>query len=104
MQGTHDVWVTAHVGVAMMSYGAGGLAAAAGVAFIGSHPRAGSEKQGMEHASGELFRDATCILTNDEHVDVYKRQQDGEHPVAQGGYGAGSQNAAALLRSAGRDE
>ncbi len=39
-----------------------------GVAFIGSHPMAGSEKQGMEHASGELFRDATCILTNDEHV------------------------------------
>lgn len=40
----------------------------AGVAFIGSHPMAGSEKQGMEHASGDLFRDATCILTNDEHV------------------------------------
>ena len=36
--------------------------------FIGGHPMAGSEKQGMEHASGELFRDATCILTNDEHV------------------------------------
>ncbi len=33
VQGTHDFWVTAHVGVAMMSYGAGGLAAAAGVAF-----------------------------------------------------------------------
>ena len=32
----------------------------AGVAFIGSHPMAGSEKH--------LFRDATCILTNDEHV------------------------------------
>lgn len=40
----------------------------AGVAFIGSHPMAGSEKQGMEHASWDLFRDATCILTNDEHV------------------------------------
>lgn len=40
----------------------------AGVAFAGSHPMAGSEKQGMEHASAELFRDATCILTNDEHV------------------------------------
>lgn len=33
VQGTHDFWVTAHVGVAMMSYGAGGLAAVAGVAF-----------------------------------------------------------------------
>lgn len=32
-QGTHDFWVTAHVGVVMMSYGASGLAAAAGVAF-----------------------------------------------------------------------
>lgn len=40
----------------------------AGVAFAGSHPMAGSEKQGMEHATAELFRDATCILTNDEHV------------------------------------
>ncbi|MFR0851002.1 hypothetical protein [Akkermansia sp.] len=29
VQGVHDFWVTAHVGVAMMSYGAGGLAAAA---------------------------------------------------------------------------
>lgn len=32
-QGTHDFWVTAHVGVVMMSYGASGLAAAAGAAF-----------------------------------------------------------------------
>lgn len=32
-RGVHDFWVTAHVGVAMMSYGAGALAAAAGVAF-----------------------------------------------------------------------
>lgn len=40
----------------------------AGAAFIGSHPMAGSEKQGMEHASAELFQGSTCILTNDEHV------------------------------------
>ena len=33
VQGTHDFWVTAHVGIAMMSYGAGGLTAAAGAAF-----------------------------------------------------------------------
>lgn len=33
VQGAHDAWVTAHVGVVMMSYGAGALAAAAGVAF-----------------------------------------------------------------------
>ncbi len=31
--------------------------------FIGSHPMAGSEKSGMEHASVELFRGRTCILT-----------------------------------------
>lgn len=46
----------------------GSVLTEAGVAFIGSHPMAGSEKQGMEHATGELFQDATCILTNDEHV------------------------------------
>lgn len=46
----------------------GSVLTKAGMAFIGSHPMAGSEKQGMEHASAELFRDATCILTNDEHV------------------------------------
>ena len=33
VQSTHDFWVTAHVGIAMMTYGAGGLAAAAGAAF-----------------------------------------------------------------------
>ena len=32
-------------------------------AFIGSHPMCGSEKSGMEHASADLFEDATCILT-----------------------------------------
>lgn len=46
----------------------GSVLTKAGMAFVGSHPMAGSEKQGMEHASAELFRDATCILTNDEHV------------------------------------
>lgn len=46
----------------------GSMLSRAGVAFIGSHPMAGSEKQGMEHASGELFQGAACLLTNDEHV------------------------------------
>lgn len=46
----------------------GAVLARSGVAFIGSHPMAGSEKQGMEHAVGTLFQGATCILTNDEHV------------------------------------
>jgi prephenate dehydrogenase len=33
------------------------------VHFVGSHPMAGSEKRGVEYARGDLFRDATCILT-----------------------------------------
>jgi prephenate dehydrogenase len=31
--------------------------------FIGSHPMAGSEKTGWEHASDELFEGAPCIVT-----------------------------------------
>src|SRR6476646_4495730 len=31
--------------------------------FIGSHPMAGSEKRGIEHARADLYRDALCILT-----------------------------------------
>src|SRR3954470_6150228 len=31
--------------------------------FVGSHPMAGSEKRGVEHARPDLFRDAMCILT-----------------------------------------
>ena len=38
--------------------------------FIGSHPMAGSEKSGMEHASVELLKQATCIITPDECTDV----------------------------------
>ncbi len=34
-----------------------------GTAFIGSHPMAGSEKSGMAHASGDLFRSKTCFVT-----------------------------------------
>jgi prephenate dehydrogenase len=32
-------------------------------AFIGSHPMAGSEHAGMEHARADLFASAACILT-----------------------------------------
>ncbi len=39
-----------------------------GIEFIGSHPMAGSEKHGIKHAFASLLQDATCILTNDEHV------------------------------------
>lgn len=31
--------------------------------FLGSHPMAGSEQTGMEHARPELFKGAACILT-----------------------------------------
>jgi prephenate dehydrogenase len=33
------------------------------VTFIGSHPLAGSEKQGFEHASASLFEQKLCVLT-----------------------------------------
>ncbi len=41
---------------------AGGLLSN-GAAFIGSHPMAGSENTGMEHARSDLFERAACILT-----------------------------------------
>jgi prephenate dehydrogenase len=31
--------------------------------FLGSHPIAGSEKQGFEHADAELFAGRTCVIT-----------------------------------------
>ena len=34
-----------------------------GVTFIGSHPLAGSEQQGFEHAAGDLYQGRTCVLT-----------------------------------------
>ncbi len=33
------------------------------VFFVGSHPLAGSEKAGVQHASAELFQNATCVMT-----------------------------------------
>ena len=38
--------------------------------FIGSHPMAGSEKSGMEHANEELLKQATCIITPNEYTDA----------------------------------
>ncbi len=38
----------------------------AGVTFIGSHPIAGSEKQGCAHADADLFEGHACVLTPDE--------------------------------------
>src|SRR5690606_3623369 len=36
-----------------------------GVEFIGSHPLAGSEQRGFEHAEAELFEGRLCVLTPD---------------------------------------
>ncbi|HTB63025.1 MAG TPA: prephenate dehydrogenase/arogenate dehydrogenase family protein [Opitutales bacterium] len=33
------------------------------VAFVGSHPMAGSEKGGLEHANAELFQSRACFVT-----------------------------------------
>lgn len=35
----------------------------AGVEFIGSHPLAGSEQRGFEHADADLFAGRVCVLT-----------------------------------------
>jgi prephenate dehydrogenase len=40
-----------------------------GCRFIGSHPMAGGEQQGMKAAQRGLFENAMCLLTNDEGVD-----------------------------------
>ena len=36
--------------------------------FVGSHPMAGSERQGMAHAEPDLFSGATCVLTPSEQT------------------------------------
>ena len=40
-----------------------GSLVAPGVAFVGSHPLAGSEQQGFEHADANLFAGRLCVLT-----------------------------------------
>lgn len=37
-----------------------------GIRFIGSHPMAGSERNGLSAATATLFQNAACILTNDD--------------------------------------
>lgn len=39
-----------------------------GVTFIGSHPLAGSEQQGFEHADADLFNGRVCVVTPDEQT------------------------------------
>lgn len=35
------------------------------IRFIGSHPMAGSERNGLAAVTGDLFQNAACLLTND---------------------------------------
>ncbi|NIP96812.1 MAG: prephenate dehydrogenase/arogenate dehydrogenase family protein [Akkermansiaceae bacterium] len=39
-----------------------------GIAFIGSHPMAGSERSGFDSAHADLFEGAPCILTNENEL------------------------------------
>ncbi|MCK5581095.1 MAG: prephenate dehydrogenase/arogenate dehydrogenase family protein, partial [Candidatus Omnitrophica bacterium] len=39
------------------------------VSFVGSHPMAGSEKRGVQHATAELFEGSQCILTPTENTN-----------------------------------
>ena len=53
--------VVAHATVAM---------AGSSARFVGSHPMAGSEKRGVQHAQADLFEGATCVLTPDHSTDT----------------------------------
>ncbi|MEM7014770.1 MAG: prephenate dehydrogenase/arogenate dehydrogenase family protein [Verrucomicrobiota bacterium] len=39
------------------------ICAGFGARFVGSHPMAGSEKTGLEHARADLFKGARCVVT-----------------------------------------
>lgn len=41
----------------------GAMVTALGATFVGSHPMAGSEKSGLDHADGDLFESAAVIMT-----------------------------------------
>jgi prephenate dehydrogenase len=43
--------------------------------FVGSHPIAGSDKQGWEHAQADLFVDRLCLLTPTAGTDASRMQQ-----------------------------
>ncbi len=46
------------------------LAEENGFTFVGGHPMAGREVSGFDHASAELFRDASMILTPQRGADI----------------------------------
>ncbi len=47
------------------------ILASSGNAFIGSHPMAGSEKNGLMAARADLFQNAACLLTNDSNASEH---------------------------------
>jgi len=44
-----------------------------GVAYVGSHPMAGSHERGMDYARDDLFERASCIVTRTENSDAVER-------------------------------
>ncbi len=50
----------------------GALLTERGHCFIGSHPMAGAEKQGLENARAEMLQGATVVLTNPHGADADK--------------------------------
>lgn len=52
-----------HAGVGRFLFSKGHL-------FLGSHPMAGSEKQGIENARADLFHDATVVITEEQSVEA----------------------------------
>lgn len=47
-----------------------GILGKSGNVFVGSHPMAGSEQNGLHAARADLFQDAACLLTNDSAASV----------------------------------
>lgn len=46
-----------------------------GITFIGSHPLAGSEKRGFEHADAELFEERVTVITPDDPTPAEELQR-----------------------------
>jgi prephenate dehydrogenase len=49
-----------------------------GVAFVGSHPLAGSEKRGPEHADPRLFQDRLTVVTRTDRTDTKALERTAE--------------------------
>lgn len=66
--------------------GIGHMLTEAGHAFIGSHPMAGAEKQGLEHARANLLQGAMVALTNPHGVPTARLCQLAAFWQALGGH------------------